>query len=204
MSRTYLGKPHPKKTHLPPALRKASLSQRLLPYLMLGTVLLGGGTLWATGETTSVDGSVALQKSVAKAAGSGPYANPCPSFNARKIFPLIPSNLLADPSKEKTSEDKCSPPYWNLAIVIIMSYKILGLLNWIATTLAIMLTVYAGLLYLTAFASDDRAKTAKKIVIAAYVGLIIVFSARLLLYGAVQLVTNETDPKEALDNANPT
>ena len=93
-------------------------------------------------------------------------------------FPFIPHGLI-DPNA-------CNPTLWGLDVYKILAWKALVFLNWGAGALAILLTVYAGLLYVSGFAKEDNVKTAKKILVACYVGLAIVFSARIILYGTWQ------------------
>ena len=145
---------------------------------------------------TNPDGRV-----LAQTGGGGgsttPPSDPCRFFNANTIFPILPSTILptpADPDDPTVNPDPnigCTPAFWNLRVFLVIMYKMLGLLNWTAGALAILLTVYAGLLYISGFASEANTKTAKKIVITAYTGLIIVLSARLIVNFAVRQVTNQ-------------
>jgi hypothetical protein len=105
-------------------------------------------------------------------------------FNSQKIFPILPKVIL-DPY----TVPGCSPPFWNLGIMVVLVWKVVGLLNWIAGVLAVILTVYAGLLYIGGFANESYVGTAKKILMAAYSGLAIVVFARLILYAPVQFLS---------------
>lgn len=116
-------------------------------------------------------------------------ANPCdsnlinPLINNMKIFPLVPSELVSNNANE------CSPPYWNLLVVLYFAYKALRLVNGIAYIMAVTFTVIAGLYYIAGFANEANIKKGKSILLATYIGLIIVLSARLILYGTYQVIT---------------
>ena len=115
---------------------------------------------------------------------SAPPSNPPDPnrFSPATIFPLVSRSIL-DPNG-------CNPSFWNLTIMVIFLYKILGLLNWTAVSLAVIFIVYGGLLYISGFASEANVKKAKGVIITTCVGLIITLSARLIL-GSTQLIVGE-------------
>ena len=100
------------------------------------------------------------------------------TFNTKTIFPLLPTSILSG---------TCSPAYWNIGIFQILAYKILTLLEWLAAAMAIIFTVYAGLLYISGFANEKNVSKAKSILTATYLGLAIVLLSRVILYGSIQL-----------------
>ena len=101
-------------------------------------------------------------------------------FNTSAIFPILPSAILT--SKDKAGVDtNCSPPYWNLDIFRVLLYKGFGLLNYVIEITAVIMTIYAGILYLSGFANEKNVATAKTLLIATYTGLIISLSATLIL-----------------------
>ena len=121
-------------------------------------------------------------------------------FSSSRIFPIITSDILSDDPKG------CSPPYWNIRIFTILLYKALGLLNYIALTLAILFTVLAGVLYISGTFNEKNVAKAKTILISTYIGLIITLSARLIL-GSTQLIigatTTDTINTTIQNNLNP-
>ena len=93
---------------------------------------------------------------------------------SQNVFPLIPQSALNNPTG-------CNPTGWNLPVVWYFLYKAIYILNWFAGVLAVLLTVYAGILYISGFANESHVKQAKTLLIACYVGLAIVFGARIIL-----------------------
>ncbi|MBU6388971.1 hypothetical protein KGQ71_00470 [Patescibacteria group bacterium] len=94
----------------------------------------------------------------------------------KQIFPLIPASISSGGSI-------CPPQAWNIGIVYFFAVKALILANWLAVALAIILTVYAGLLYISGFANEKNVQTAKTWLISVYTGLLIVILARIIVYG---------------------
>jgi hypothetical protein len=95
---------------------------------------------------------------------------------ATPIFPIIPDVVNAGPTG-------CNPAYWNAAIIGAIGYKGIYILNWFAFVVAVCMTIYAGLLYISGFANEANVKKAKSILVICYTGLIIVFAARIILLG---------------------
>lgn len=215
--RTFLGKPIPSQTPLPPPRGRRGFSWTI--WIAAPVVLIGAGawlnynapipgtrprTAAVSSPQTLADvqaervlGAGTLGNSSAAAtASSGPKETATSScdlsdatiaakFNAKKIFPILPSEIL-DPY----TAPGCSPPYWNMGIIVVLAYKMVGLLDYIAAILAVLFTVYAGLLYIGGFANESYVGTAKKILTASYAGLAIVIFARLILYAPVQFFTS--------------
>ena len=98
------------------------------------------------------------------------------------IFPLIPKFLI-DYSLNHDNGG-CNPSDWNINVIGSLVYKALALLNYIAGAAAILATIYGGVLYLSGFASKKAAETAKKVIAGAYIGLIIVLMARVIVQGS--------------------
>ena len=93
-------------------------------------------------------------------------------FNAKNVFPILPPEILGE---------NCSPPYWDLTIFKILLYKAFALLNYVILVTAIIMTIYAGLLYLSGFSNEKNIATAKTVLISTYVGLALSLSATLIL-----------------------
>lgn len=100
-------------------------------------------------------------------------------LNNLDLFPLIP--------KEIATKDGCNPQSWNRTIFVFLTYKLLAILNYLAGAVAIIATIYGGILYLTGFASESTVKQAKSIIIGTYVGFAIILLARLLVQGSFYL-----------------
>jgi hypothetical protein len=130
------------------------------------------------------------------------------------IFPLIPNGIrglddsgkpiVASDTDSNVSKDNtpiCTPPFWNRLVVFWFVYKGLAILNWLAGAGALLLTLYAGLLYITGYASENNVKTAKTLLIATYTGLIIILLAKFLVYSSINLFTAQ-DPDKAIQDNN--
>jgi hypothetical protein len=98
------------------------------------------------------------------------------------IFPLFPAEL-----RNFKDADGCVPALWDRDVMGVLIFKTLGLLNYIAGAAAVLATIYAGILYLTSYASEANAKKAKTILISTYVGFFIVLGARLIVQESFQL-----------------
>jgi hypothetical protein len=117
------------------------------------------------------------------------------------LFPFIPDGISGYDTNGKQittmSPDEankvCSQPFWGREVAYWFIYKALAILNWIATALAILLTLYAAVLYITGYASENNVKKAKSILTGAYIGLAIVFLAKVLVFAAVNIVSGQ-DP----------
>ena len=164
------------------------------------------GSTWQSPSNTCEDNKTHIRtqapSSQAINGTTSQSANPCAytgalkdSFNPNIVFPLLPSSILS------SDGNGCSPPFWNLSIVAILAYKIITLLDWLAAVLAVILTVYAGLLYISGFANEKNVDLAKKILSAAYTGLLIVIFARVILYSPIQLLGNKEQSIETLKNS---
>jgi hypothetical protein len=116
------------------------------------------------------------------------------------LFPLVPEGIsgwtkdgknIKDMASTEEQNKVCSQGFWTREVFYWFVYKALAILNWFATAVAILLTIYGGILYISGFANEANAKKAKGIIIGAYVGLAIVFLAKIMVYGAINLVSNE-------------
>lgn len=101
-------------------------------------------------------------------------------IDPKDIFPLIPK--------------ACEKAELGTEHVFILVYKAFVLLSWTAEVAAIILLVYAGILYISAAADESKAGTAKKIVTGVIVGLIIILLARWILFYVVQTVGSSSTP----------
>jgi hypothetical protein len=110
------------------------------------------------------------------AAATSPCLAPLKSFEKSytQVFPLISSDM------NDSAIGKCNPAVWDQNIAFLFILKALVILNWLADVTAVLATVYAGILYISGFANENNVKQAKNILISCYVGLAIVFSARLI------------------------
>jgi|GEM_PF-6288412 len=106
------------------------------------------------------------------------------------IFPLIPDAIVDYGFYDSPQTDNnggCVPSLWNMTIFGMLIYKVLALLNYLAGALAILATLYAGILYLTGAMSEANVKKAKTALIGTYVGFFIVLGARLIVQSSFQL-----------------
>lgn len=208
--KTFLGKsiPEPHRLQAKPRLRSSSW----VLFFLAPTAIFGFMIYLYTLATPTQPFTLSNQRTVSQALDSsepvrvlgdniGPVdPDPCAyskisgSYNPTTIFPLLPTNILSQAPSSGTTFG-CTPPYWNLDIFKVLAWKIIGLLNWVALTIAVILTIYSGLLYISGFANEGNVKKAKSILIAAYVGLIIVLTARIILFGTIQTLTQKSiDP----------
>ncbi|CAN5136657.1 hypothetical protein BH11PAT4_BH11PAT4_1890 [soil metagenome] len=110
-----------------------------------------------------------------------------------RLFPIIPDSFR-DP-------DGCNPQGWNRRIFAFLAYKVLAIANYLAGAIAIIATVYGGILYLGGFAGEENVKRAKSIIIGAYVGFAIVLLARLVVQGSFYFFGDgSTDLSNPLDD----
>ena len=136
-------------------------------------------------------------------------------YDPKLLFPLLPPGILGDTTAGVVSapvpliaplpytnsffndsvvtstnvavpEPECSPAYWNKNILTLIAWKALSLMYWIASVLAVIITIYAGLLFISGFASEENTKTAKKLLVACYTGVVIIILGRIILYGVIQ------------------
>ena len=102
-------------------------------------------------------------------------------INSKDILPLISSSCTSKADLDTGD-------------AFILVYKAFVLLSWTAEVAAILLLVYAGILYITAAADESKAGTAKKIVTGVIVGLIIILLARWILFYVVNTVGGSSTP----------
>lgn len=202
----FLGKPIPDLKPTPRARhRQAGLSWLILvagPVVIIGSLAaLAFATPFSSSDPVSTEattrslGNISSDRALAAENNVPLTANAttpaCTTvlrgLDANKMFPIIPPELRDD--------NKCPSSRWNLDVARYFAYKALTIINWLASTVAVILTVYAGLLYIGGFASEGNIKKAKSILIASYVGLVIVILARVILYGSIQTtLKNNYDP----------
>lgn len=129
----------------------------------------------------------------------------------RPIFPLLPKgkvnpndpnekdpgNILYEVNNDGTvaestapNRDRCAPAFWDMSVFVMLAYKVLLLLNWVAGSLAVIFTVYAGILYMTGFTNEGNVKKAKTLLFTSYGGFIIVLCAWLLVYSSARVVAD--------------
>jgi len=127
-------------------------------------------------------------------------------FNAdnqlNSIFPVIPNGVRGLNAAGDPDPTVCSPPYWGREIIYFFIFKALAILNWFAEALAIIMTLYAGILYMTGFYNEGNAKTAKTMLIGIYSGLAIVFLARTIVYSGINLAV-KNDPNAVIRSGPP-
>lgn len=111
------------------------------------------------------------------------------------LFPIIPDSGRGGES----GFEGCTTPFWDRIIIGIFIYKFLGIANYFAGALAVLATIYAGILYLTGFAGEQTVKQAKAILIGTYIGFFIVLSARLIVAGSFYLFGDPTSNDEVLE-----
>ena len=220
MAKTFLGKPVPVPRKEAAPFQPGRFSWVLYVF---GPLAIAGAILYLgsfqspapfSGMSLRNLGSARLVER-AYAAGAT-YANPCAyskirnTFNMNTIFPLLPTSINPpQPTPNPTTNlipqqdpNKCSPVYWNADVMWVLAYKALALLNYVAYALAVILTIYAGLMYLSGFANEANAKKGKTILIATYVGLALVMLSRLIVYGTYQVLTNKAADPNTVDPVN--
>lgn len=145
---------------------------------------IAGGIAGGAGTVAKDNGPQSCKEAVASVTdGKG-------TPNSSQIFPAIPDVLRTG---------ACTPAVWDRSVIVYLIAKALIMLNWFATTLAILFTLYAGLLYISGFAKEDNVKKAKTLLIATYVGLAIVLLARVIIFSAVDLLS-DSPSKSAFDS----
>lgn len=216
MPRTFLGKSIP--NHQPPIVpfkrrRPSFLLYYLGPLVMILAFVLINIDSSSSNRNTH-QASIYLNRpstSGSRILADGfEYTNPCrikddkgvltelgESFKPVNVFPLLPQKILRPVSGPVDDKKDCTPSNWTFEIYQILAWKILIIFNWLAGTLAILLTIYAGLLYIGGFANEGNIKKAKSILIATYIGLILVIMARVILYGTISVFSNKgVDPND--------
>jgi hypothetical protein len=128
--------------------------------------------------------STALRQVRVFGAVSNPATCDTVSTTNIRLFPLIPESFR--------DKDGCNPQGWNRRIMAFLAYKVLALANYLAGAVAIIATIYGGILYLGGFAGEENVKKAKSIIIGAYVGFAIVLLARLIVQGSFYFFGDET------------
>jgi hypothetical protein len=119
------------------------------------------------------------------------------------LFPFVPDGISgwdANGNRVETlTADQrnavCQPGFWTREVFYWFGYKVLAILNWLAMAAAIILTIYGGLLYISSYANEANAKKAKGIIVGAFIGLAIIFLAKVLVYGAVNIISGQ-DPSD--------
>lgn len=222
MSRTFLGKIIPTHA-TPRVQRRAKpawFALLVLPVMAAGGLLTlqssqlspesGPRTTGGALSRSIAAGEEAAEKTrVLRAEGGAAVNNPCTKEAVSKafkrqsdgtyakdivLFPIIPDGIRGVKEDGTTDiETVCSQGFWTRDVLYWFGYKILAILNWFATALAILLTMYAGILYISGFANEGNLKTAKGILIGTFMGLGLVFLAKVIVYSAVNVVSNE-DP----------
>ena len=210
----FLGMPVPKAEVSPQKKRVATPSEWLRLSIM-SLILAGAIHLWQvpfigptvaplaqTQITTRILGGPppAIAKPVATQQASpktfcnlsDPNSHIADTFNAKTITPILPTVIL--------DGSVCSPPYWGLDIIKIFIYKVMSLLNYLILTAAIILTIYAGILYLTGFQSEANIKKSKTILTSTYIGLIISLSATLILRTTISIAADSKGQNVINDN----
>ena len=178
-------------------IRRFALSLSLIAVLFLG---VQGALAAATATPTpTVTGTPSTSFCVLRGS-DGKLGGPLYAvFNPTTIFPLLPGALLG-----QDSSIACSPPYWSIDVFKILIYKVLGLLNYLILVFALIFTVYAGVLYILGFANEGNVKKAKTVLIGTYTGLILAFSARLILGATIGLVADSTTPGTVINQNDQT
>lgn len=100
-------------------------------------------------------------------------------------FPLIPNQFL------DSGVNECNPARWNFDVFNYLAYKFLAILYFVSYVMTILLTIIAGIYYISGFANEANVKKGKSILISTYVGLLIVMLARLILFGSFNLITGK-------------
>lgn len=185
--RTFLGKTTPTPHQLGATQRKPKFGSSWMLLFSAPVLLFLGLSLTtplANGNqqgTTNQSSDVLRQVRVFGAAST--TVKSCDEIDLKnvKLFPLIPDAI------RNTAEGGCNPQSWNRRIFVFLAYKLLGVLNYLAGAIAIIATIFGGILYLTGFASEANIKKAKSVIVGAYIGFAIVLLARLLVQGSFYL-----------------
>lgn len=189
MAHTLLGKTAPKST-IPSSPPKTGYAFSIAAILL---VMTGSSYLFVTSQapvynqpSTSTNSEVRTLGVATVHASSTTPTDPCGDATKSPgiVFPLVPDALLP--------KGACPPTQWNLTVIRYFAEKSLVFLNWFAAAVAILLTVWAGLLYMAGFLNEANTKTAKTVLTNTYIGLIIVMLARLIVFGRIQSITAPT------------
>ncbi len=192
--RHLLGKTVPHHPVPPPARAKKRSSTWI--YLAIAPILIGTALLTLSPAT-------ATNLTTAQRAVPALVAAPCdtkvnPDSAEKKqlqkaldgdIFPLIPKEITDYDTKDDIKTE-CVPGLWGRQIIGMLLYKTLGLLNYFAGALAVLATIYAGILYITGGVAEGTVKKAKTILAGTYLGFFIVLSARLIVQGSFYLFSD--------------
>ena len=168
VSRHFLGKKAPLSKTLEPArpLKKPSYIAALT--FVLAPLFFGTALLTFTGAIHQ-PASLSRNASTACKDAAG-------SINDTQIFPLIPDSLVA-----YNATDGCVPALWDRYVAKVLVEKALALLNYVAGALAVLATIFAGVMYLTSYASEANAKKAKAVLVGTYIGFFITLGARMIV-----------------------
>ena len=81
--------------------------------------------------------------------------------------------------------EKCSGENranFDLADIMTLIYKVFVILEWLTEIVAIILLIYAAILYFTAYGDEAKAGQAKKIIISVVIGVLVIILARWFVY----------------------
>lgn len=190
--RTFLGKTTPQPHVLPRRTPRPRFGSSWTLLFSAPVLLFLGLSLSVPASLTPAtqDSTLTVLRQVRVFAGDPePKPKTCDEvdFNEMKLFPIIPDEIRSD----KT--EGCNPQSWNRRVFVFLTYKLLAMLNYFAGAVAIIATIYGGILYLTGFSGDATVKRAKSVIIGAYVGFAIVLLARLLVQGSFYLFGDTTN-----------
>lgn len=96
------------------------------------------------------------------------------------IFPLFSQFAQAE-SIIDTSNSSYENGDYSLNDMVLLFIKISGWILGLVGSLALLMFVYGGFMFLISAGSSDKIGQAKKIIVAAVIGLIIVFSSYLII-----------------------
>jgi hypothetical protein len=120
--------------------------------------------------------------------------------SAQTLFELIPKGCAggaADPSLGASAENKCGLCEL-MQLVINVSSLILGLTG-IATLLILL---YAGAIFVTAYGREERIKWGKEVIIATITGVLIIFTAWIIINTLIIGLTGNRVTIQSLLNTN--
>lgn len=95
------------------------------------------------------------------------------------IRPLIPAD--------------CVKADLTLDNILVLIYKAVVILSWAAEVIAVVLLIYSAVLYFTAYGDENKATTAKKIIIGVLTGVLIILLARWFMYIVTANIASEAN-----------
>lgn len=197
--RTFIGRNIPEPHKLPTQKRRTRFGSSWTLLFSAPVLLFLGLSLSVPASMTPATESntLPIQRQV-RVFGAPPLTCDQVDFKAMKLFPIIPDEI------RNSDLNGCNPQTWNRRVFVFLTYKLLAMLNYLAGAVAVIATIYGGILYLTGFTGEANIKRAKSVIVGAYVGFAIVLIARLLVQGSFYLFGDNSDDLSDVYNSTST